>query len=150
MSDLVQLAREIATRAHQGQTDKAGAPYITHPARVAARVAGDPKAEMVAWLHDVVEDTSVTLDDLARDFPADVVSAVDAITRRPDEDPGAYYRRVAADPLALKVKYADLDDNSAPDRLALLDPETRDRLLEKYAHAREALARGPLPGRPVE
>jgi (p)ppGpp synthase/HD superfamily hydrolase len=140
VTDLVELARDIATRAHQGQTDKAGAPYISHPARVAARVAGDPEAEMVAWLHDVAEDTSVTLEELARDFPAQVVAAVGAITKRPDEDRDTYYRRVAADPLALKVKYADLADNSDPDRLALLDEPTRERLLAKYAHAREVLA----------
>ncbi len=138
-SALVERARDIALEAHAGQTDKAGAPYITHPARVAARLAGDPPAEVVGWLHDVVEDTGVTLDDLAAEFPAGIVAAVDAITKRDGEDRDDYYRRVAANPLARKVKHADLDDNSSPDRLAMLDPETQDRLRAKYAHAREVL-----------
>ncbi|HEY3003709.1 MAG TPA: HD domain-containing protein [Kribbellaceae bacterium] len=136
---LVERARQIALAAHDGQTDKAGVPYITHPARVAARVAGDPAAEIVAWLHDVVEDTGVTLDDLAAEFPPAIVAAVDAMTKRPSEDRDSYYRRVAADPLALEVKHADLDDNSSPDRLARLDEPTRTRLQAKYAHARETL-----------
>ncbi|MEP7021591.1 MAG: hypothetical protein ABI808_13140 [Pseudonocardiales bacterium] len=71
---------------------------------MAARVAGDPDAEAVAWLHDVVEDTPST-----------------------------------ADPLAVTVKRADLADNSDPERVARLDPETRARLEAKYAHARELL-----------
>lgn len=137
--DLVERAREIAQNAHRDQVDKSGAAYITHPARVAARVAGHPEAEMVAWLHDVVEDTAVTLDDLATEFPPEVVAAVDAITKRPDEGDD-YYRRVAANPLALQVKYADLADNSSPDRLSLLDDATQDRLRAKYAHAREVLS----------
>lgn len=56
--------RSIIAAAHRGQVDKAGQPYITHPARVAARVAGDENAVAAAWLHDVVEDTGLTLADL--------------------------------------------------------------------------------------
>ena len=145
---LVERARQIATAAHEHQVDKSGAAYITHPARVASRVAGNPQAEMVAWLHDVVEDTTVTLTDLAADFPPEVVTAVDAITKRPDEG-DAYYRRVAADPLALQVKYADLADNSSPDRLAKLDPALQSRLRAKYAHAHEIL-RGSTDPRSAE
>ena len=145
---LVDRAREIAQQAHRDQVDKSGAAYITHPARVAARVAGNPAAEMVAWLHDVVEDTGVTLDDLAAEFPPEVVAAVDAITKRPDEG-DAYYHRVAANPLALLVKHADLADNSSPDRLAKLDPALQSRLRAKYAHAREVL-RGSTDPRSAE
>ena len=139
-ADLVDLAREVATRAHAGQFDKAGAPYIGHPGRVAARVVGDPLAESVAWLHDVLEDTAVTESELAGLFPAPVVAAVVVLTRLPDEDPDAYYARVRADPLALTVKWADIDDNCDPARAALLDPATRERLAAKYAHAREQFA----------
>ena len=70
MSTLKDRARDIATRAHRGQTDKTGADYIDHPRRVAERTrhyaAADQQeaAQVVAWLHDVVEDTGVTLDDL--------------------------------------------------------------------------------------
>ncbi|MDQ2739199.1 MAG: phosphohydrolase [Actinomycetota bacterium] len=138
----VARARLIATQAHEGQTDKAGVAYIGHPARIAARVAGDPAAEVVAWLHDVVEDCDHwTLDRLrAEGIPADLVAAVDAISKRPGEASDDYYARVAANPVALKVKYADLADNSDPERLAKLDPATRERLTRKYAHAREVLA----------
>ena len=146
---LVDRARQIAVEAHRDQVDKSGAAYITHPARVAQRVAGNPQAEMVAWLHDVVEDTTVTLEYLATEFPPEVVAAVDAITKRPDEG-DTYYRRVAANSLALLVKQADLADNSSPDRLAKLDPSLQDRLRTKYAHAREVLssAAGPRPAEP--
>lgn len=137
--DLVDRARQIATAAHENQVDRSGAAYISHPERVAQRVAGHPEAEMVAWLHDVVEDTPITLDDLAAEFPAEVVAAVDAISRR-DGEGDVYYHRVAADPLALKVKYADLDDNSSPHRLARLDPATQERLRAKYGHARDVLS----------
>ncbi len=136
---LVERAQQIATTAHEGQVDKAGAPYIGHPARVAARVRGDAVAEMVAWLHDVVEDTDVTLDDLRAEFPPEVVEAVDAVTYRDDSPRDAYYERIAANPLAKKVKLADIADNTDPARQAALDEPTRIRLTEKYAKARAAL-----------
>ncbi len=139
---VVTTARRLAEEVHAGQVDKAGQPYIDHPARVAARVAGDPDAEAVAWLHDVVEDTDMTLERLREiGFPADIVLAVDAMTRREDEIPDDYYARVAANPLALKVKRADLADNSDPGRLALLQPDLESRLQAKYAHAAETLDR---------
>ena len=135
----VERAKAIATEAHQNDTDKAGMPYIGHPARIAARVAGDAQAECVAWLHDAVEDTSVTLDDLQVDFDGAIVEAVDAITRRPDEHSFNYHMRVRANALALKVKLADIADNTDPERLAKLDAATRDRLNRKYKLALTAL-----------
>ncbi len=130
-------AETIARAAHAGQVDKTGAPYIDHPRRVAARVEAD-EAQAVAWLHDVVEDTTVTLDELAEQFPASVVEAVDVLTRR-DGDGDGYYVRVRANPLALVVKLADIADNTDPARQAALDAATRQRLGLKYAHAREML-----------
>ncbi|PPK92646.1 HD domain-containing protein [Kineococcus xinjiangensis] len=140
-TDLVAAARELAASAHAGQVDKAGAPYLSHPERVAARVAaqvpsGPAEAVAVAWLHDVVEDTSVTAEELrAAGFPERVVAAVLALTRVPGEEPDTYYARVAADPLALRVKRADIADNTDPARVAALDGATRERLAAKYAHA---------------
>lgn len=129
---------QLATDAHAGQIDKAGRPYSEHPRRVAALVAGmtdDPDAVAVAWLHDVVEDTAVTLDDLrAEGWSERVVAAVDALTRRPGEG-DAYYLRVAADPLAALVKRADIADNTDPQRVALLTPSDAARLRRKYEHA---------------
>ncbi len=135
-------AEALARRAHEGQTDKSGRPYIGHPARVAARVHGDELLEAVAWLHDVVEDTDVTLADLEATFPPPVAAAVDAITQRPGESREQYYERVRANPSALRVKLADIDDNTDPGRLSQLDKATQDRLMAKYATARAALARG--------
>lgn len=146
MSSLIDQARAVAVEAHTGQTDKAGAPYINHPQRVAIRVCqyaptgGTEAAQAVAWLHDVVEDSSITLQDLALTFPPEIVAAVDAITHRPHEPREDYYRRVAANDLARAVKLADLEDNSDPARLQLLDERTRYRLEEKYARAQAALA----------
>lgn len=134
----IALAEQIATTAHSGQVDKAGEPYVGHPRRVALRVRDDCKA--VAWLHDVVEDTATTLDDLAAQFRAEVVDAVDAMTHRPGEPREDYYRRVAANDLAFEAKLADFDDNSDPKRLARLDVETRTRLGAKYTNGGRLLA----------
>src|SRR5690625_614212 len=107
METLATKARKVAETMHTGQADKAGRPYITHPQRVAARCQGHPEAVAVGWLHDVVEDTPLTLNDLrSSGFPESVVNAVDAITMRPGEDRATYYSRVATNPLALQVKLA--------------------------------------------
>jgi (p)ppGpp synthase/HD superfamily hydrolase len=138
--NLTATAQRIATEAHAGQTDKAGQPYIGHPGRVAARLTGDEQAEAAAWLHDVIEDTQTTATDLAaQGIPANVVAAVEALTRGNGEPPDDYYARVAANPLALKVKRADIADNADPERLAHLDPAIRERLTAKYDHARVVL-----------
>ena len=85
---LVEARRERRSDAHRDQVDKAGRAYVDHPARVAARVADDPVAAAVAWLHDTVEDTGTTLDELRRrGFPAVVRDAVDAMTRRTTRTP---------------------------------------------------------------
>lgn len=140
--DMVTAAEQLATRAHAGQTDKAGRPYIDHPRRVAARAletSAQPEGVVVAWLHDVVEDTPVSLEQLRElGFTQTVVAAVDALTRRPGEG-DAYYRRVAADELARTVKLADIWDNTHPDRTRLLAPADAERLRRKYEHAIELL-----------
>ena len=137
--DLAIPARVLATSAHAGQRDKAGRPYIEHPARVAAAVASayGPRhaAVAVAWLHDVVEDTDVTLAELRGAFGDAIADAVDALSRREGEELRGYYARVRGNPLAMAVKEADIADNTAPDRVALLDECTRERLSAKYQHA---------------
>ncbi len=139
---IAEQAEALARAAHRGQVDKAGRPYAEHPARVAARVRGDGAREAAAWLHDVVEDTAVTLVELAERFPAEVVAAVDALTKRAGEPAEVYYERVAADPIARQVKLADLADNSDPARLAQLETSTRERLAAKYAAGRARLGAG--------
>lgn len=125
----------LATSAHDGQVDKSGRPYIGHPLRVMASVTGE-HAQMAAVLHDVIEDTPVTAHDLlARGCPTVVVDAVVALSHLPDEPQDVYLRRVAANPLALSVKRADIADNLSPARMARLDAALQERLQTKYASA---------------
>jgi (p)ppGpp synthase/HD superfamily hydrolase len=140
MSDLVQRAKELAYRAHAGQVDKAGRPYIEHVARVAAAVSNDPEAEAVAWLHDVPEDCPRHIHEVEW-FPSKVKIGVILLMRVAH---GAvadrrYYEAIKGNPLAIRVKLADIADNSDEARLALLDPKTADRLRRKYRRALEML-----------
>jgi (p)ppGpp synthase/HD superfamily hydrolase len=128
-------AIQVARRAHEGQLDKGGRPYIGHPLRVMGSLR-DEHERMAAVLHDVVEDTSVTLADLkAAGCPEEVLAAVAAISKQPGEDQTAYLARVAANPIARAVKRADIADNMSPDRLSRLDAATQERLRAKYESA---------------
>lgn len=129
---MLKRAINVAKEAHQGQLDKAGKPYIEHVLRVVENV-DTIGTKIVAALHDVVEDTNVTLEELRtkHEFPEHIVLAVDAITRREDEDYQDFIRRVKDNPLARAVKMADLQDNMRLDRL----PEATERVQlrqEKY------------------
>jgi hypothetical protein len=134
---------ELAERAHTGQVDKSGSPYLEHPVRIAHALAerGAPALQQaLGLLHDTVEDTATSLGLLAElGLPQRVLDGVDALTHRPGEPHDDYYRRVRANLDALPVKLADLDDNGAPSRLSQLDAATQLRLTAKYAHARSAL-----------
>jgi len=103
----------IASRAHEGQQDKAGQPYIDHPVRVASMVEGED-AKVVALLHDVVEDSDVSLDDLAEVFPPHIVAAVAAVSRRDGESYFEFVARAALDPIGKVVKRADVQDHLGP------------------------------------
>ena len=109
-------ARALATRRHAGQVDKAGMPYITHPERVAGRLE-TPEAQVVGWLHDTVEDTGLTLEEVADRFGPETAAAVDAVSRREGEEWPDYLDRVAANPIARQVKISDLIDNSNLSRI---------------------------------
>jgi (p)ppGpp synthase/HD superfamily hydrolase len=118
--DLLARAVAIAADAHSGQRDKNGAPYILHPMRVMLRMDSD-ETRTVAALHDVVEDSDGrwTLARLRQEgFAPEVVTAVDAISRRPGESYATFVLRAAQDPLAKRVKLADLQDNMDQARLA--------------------------------
>jgi len=139
-ADFVAVAERIATEQHQDATDQAGAPYIEHPRRVAARIlawGGTDQQVAAAWLHDIVEDTGTTTDDLlAAGIPAETVAMVAAVTKRDGEPAVDYVRRIVATPGALLVKRADLSDNTDPARVAALqrlDPAKAERLKSKYA-----------------
>lgn len=108
---MVERALVVATEAHQGQFRRDGiTPYIEHPKAV-SELVGSPILKSVALLHDVVEDTKITLDDLKKLFPKKVVSAVDAMTKRDGEEYLAYIKRVNRNPTARIVKLADLFAN---------------------------------------
>lgn len=134
-------ARAIAVATHEGQADKAGAPYIGHVERVAAAVvAHGPDAVMAALLHDVVEDGELGLWELrAMGVPPQVLSAVDALTKRTGEPYLDAVGRAADHPLGRLVKLADNADNAAEERLAVLDPMVAERLRRKYEQARAVL-----------
>ena len=102
MASLLDQAMELATAAHAGQLDKAGRPYILHPAAVAALCQNEDE-KIVAWLHDVLEDTDVTAEELSRIFPEYIVEAVCSLTRHPNEDYMDFIRRAEKNPTALQL-----------------------------------------------
>ena len=135
---LTKKALNFAFRAHDGQYDRSGVPYIFHPYQVAQH-AKDEISCAAALLHDVVEDTNTTLDDLiAEGFPPRVTELVDLLTRRENEDYFDYIRRLAKDPDAVKIKLADLAHNSDTSRLDSITEADLNRL-EKYKKAKEIL-----------
>jgi (p)ppGpp synthase/HD superfamily hydrolase len=136
-SDHAVLAKaiRIAAIAHGEQLDKCGRPYILHPIRVLQRCELHPlDVQVVAILHDVVEDTHLTLDDLrAEGFNQKVIEGVDAMSKREGEDFFDYVRRCSESPVGCIVKLADMQDNSDPIRKFQGDPER----LVRYAKARQ-------------
>lgn len=105
-------AFQVAKKAHEGQKDKAGVNYIYHPIKVASMMDTDIE-KAVAYLHDVIEDTSMTIEDLSQyGFPNVVIQAVDVLTKRNEESYDLYIQRVIQNSLAKKVKMADLMHNS--------------------------------------
>ena len=137
-TELTLRALEIATQAHAGQTDKAVQPYIGHPIHVAEAMETED-ATVVALLHDVVEDSNWTLDDLAKEgFTGEQVEAVAALTHDPGVTYLEYIRSIKQDPLATAVKIADLRHNSDLSRIP--NPTHKDMMrLQKYAQAMEML-----------
>lgn len=113
------LAKKVAYVAHYGQVDKAGVSYINHPKRVAGRMRF-AKYKVVAWLHDVVEDTDFTIKDIRRMFGKETANAVDAITHRKGEAWSDYISRVKRNHVAKMVKISDLIDNSNLSRLPIV------------------------------
>jgi (p)ppGpp synthase/HD superfamily hydrolase len=128
----------IAARAHAGKVDKAGAPYIIHPLRVMLKMETSEE-RIVAVLHDVVEDSDTTLEDLRNEGNSDVVvHAVDAVTMRTGESYDDFVQRAALNPIGRRVKLADLEDNSDLSRIA--HPTEKDYArLAKYERAIQSI-----------
>ncbi|MES9810753.1 HD domain-containing protein [Streptomyces cinereoruber] len=131
----------LADRAHAGQVDKTGVPYVEHVRAVAAGLAPlGTHLAMAGLLHDVVEDTDWTAERLRADgIPDRVVALVEAVTNRADLTYEEKIRRITADPEATLVKIADNAHNSRADRSAALPPDQRERLAAKYRAARAVL-----------
>ncbi|BDI33308.1 hypothetical protein CCAX7_53590 [Capsulimonas corticalis] len=131
---LVAKAFAIAAGAHADQVSRDGTAYILHPIRMAVRCE-DADGQMAAVLHDVVEDTPITLADLAdAGIPAQVLTAVESLTKREGEPYEAFIERASRNPLAARVKLLDLEDNLNPMRLCALDDEDLQRIA-KYHRA---------------
>lgn len=115
---MLRKALEIAKKAHAGQKDKGGRQYIDHPMTVANMVRGR-QAKIVALLHDVCEDSDITLQDLEKaGFSRRIIAAVDAVTKREDERYRHYMMRVKNNRLATRVKIADAKHNSDYTRIS--------------------------------
>ena len=134
----LERAIEIAAKEHAGDVDKSGAPYLLHPLRIMFTLS-DPFERMAAVLHDVVEDTPVTLNELESEgFHADVIAAVDALTKRGGESRIEAATRAAANPIARVVKLADVTDNMDLGRIS--DPTDKDfERLKEYVKVKKLL-----------
>ena len=133
----IELARALAEYAHEGQIDKAGAPYFTHPLAVSEMVQTEEE-KIVALLHDVLEDTSVTEPTIRNLFGDEIAEAVLSVTRRDGEDYMDFIARAKQNPIGRTVKLADLHHNMDLSRIP--DPQPRDfERLEKYRQAEKLL-----------
>ncbi len=124
----------LAAKAHRGRKDKAGAAYILHPLRVMFRMKTKDE-KIVAVLHDVIEDTKYTLEDLRKGgYSQKILQSLDYLTRPDGEEYEEFIKRVKHNPLARKVKIADIEDNL--DLARIKKPKKRDFMrIEKYRRA---------------
>lgn len=140
--DEFSIALELATRAHYGQVDKLGEPYILHPIRVMLNFT-DEKLRIIALLHDTIEDTDLELSDLDdAGFSDSVILAIESLTKLPDENYIDYLVRVKNNHLAKEVKLADIKDNIIRlDVLYKVDRQEARKLDRKYSEAKKFLLR---------
>lgn len=136
---LTNRAMRIAYRAHAGQVDRCGMPYVFHPYHLAEQMR-DETSTCVALLHDVVEDTPVTLDELAREFPSEVICALRLLTHDSAVPYLDYVRVLAKDLIARAVKRADLMHNLDETRFAGGEPPAGGELARRRARYEAALA----------
>lgn len=131
--ELYTLSFRIAAQAHRGQVDKGGRPYLLHPLAVARQVSGT-ESKILALLHDVPEDTDVSLEQLAPLLPPQLLKSLKLLTRRPGQPYSEYIEQLAQDPMAAQVKLADLTHNM--DLRRIPHPTEKDfQRLEKYKKA---------------
>lgn len=127
------VAEFLALEYHEGQVDKSGDPYIHHIIRVAASpLLHTSEQRQIAWLHDILEDTSCTVETLRKEgFSEAVIEGVQLMTHQPGEARREYIDRIRGNPDTLQVKMADNRDNFRRNK-ELPSGETRDRLYAKY------------------
>ena len=138
---LTNKALRLAYAAHHGQTDKCGQPYIFHPYHLSEQMT-DEVSTCAALLHDVAEDTSLTIEELEREFPREVTDAVRLLTHEEGTDYFDYVRAMRQNPVAVKVKLVDLAHNADETRFAgcgAVPQEQLARRREKYARAKAIL-----------
>jgi (p)ppGpp synthase/HD superfamily hydrolase len=140
--DLIEKSLEIALKAYSGQRDKAGKTYILHPLRIMSRM--ETEEEMaVALLHDVIEDSEFTSADLLGEgIPPIVVEAVQLLSKEEGENYHDFVDRVAENPLATKIKIADIEDNINVLRLEAIGEKDLERVA-KYHRAWKKLQTRP-------
>ena len=127
-------AMRTAYDAHHGQVDKGGLPYIFHPYHLAEQME-DEISCCAALLHDVVEDTAVTMDALETEFPPEVIAVLKLLTHREGVPYFDYIRQIRENPIAVKIKLADIAHNSDQSRCPGLAGQQRASLKDKYARA---------------
>jgi (p)ppGpp synthase/HD superfamily hydrolase len=146
MKTQLEDAIALASRMHYGDRDKCDEPYIMHCLRVMLK--GNTYSQMIVGvLHDIVEDTPVTLDEIKLRFGDEIAFSVDCITHRKNETNEAYWLRVKEDLIARQVKVYDLEDNMSHDRMHALPADIRQRLTNKYNRAMEAITQNGPPVR---
>lgn len=137
-TDKTKRALKLCFEAHKNQTDKSGMPYVFHPFHLAEQMSSEVTV-ITALLHDVVEDTDYTLDDLREmDFGEEVIEALALLTHDDSEPYMDYVARIKENPVARAVKFADLEHNSDTSRLSVVDDYALKRT-EKYKAAIELL-----------
>ena len=135
---LTKKAMIFAYQAHQGQTDKSGLPYIYHPMHIAEQME-DESTTVCALLHDVVEDTHYTLEDLIKQgYPSEIIEALSLLTHNKGIPYMDYVRKINSNKIASTVKLADLQHNSDLSRLEVIDDDALKRI-EKYRKAMQIL-----------
>ena len=131
----------FAEECHRGQVDRNGIKYILHPLQVMRRMDSETE-KIVGVLHDIVEDTPITFQDLReKGYSEEIVNAIDCLTKREGESYEDFIERCKLNPIALKVKIADLEDNMDIRRIDVLTEKDMERL-NKYLRAWRYLTRG--------
>ena len=134
-TDMINRAYRLALKAHENQVDKGGKPYIEHVMKVASSFVGDYETRIVALLHDVIEDTPYTLEDIIQEgFSKSIIEAISVITKSDDMDYMEYIEAISNNEIARKVKIADLRHNMDISRIPNPSKQDFERII-KYQKA---------------